>query len=114
MRLILRALPPALVESLQEGRLVLFAGAGLSVIDKPYAVSVGVTPQTAGVVTDGCHSGFGRRLVDGWIGPFESFTVGDETITHPKIRFAELWKHTTQTEIGTRLPSHTTGMIRRK
>jgi hypothetical protein len=54
----------------------------------PDATQLGVTPDTAGVIAGGCTTGLGRKSVDSWIGPFESFAIGNEIIRDPKLRFA--------------------------
>ena len=75
----------------------------------PGAARLGVTPDTAGVIAGGCTTGLGRKRVDSWIAPFESFAIGNEIIRNPRIRFADLWQHTTYTETGSRLPARFAG-----
>ena len=86
-------------------RAQLDSGASASVLAMPGAARLGVTPDTAGVIAGGCTTGLGRKRVDSWIAPFESFAIGNEIIRDPKLRFAPLWEHTTSTETGSRLPS---------
>jgi predicted aspartyl protease len=84
-------------------RALLDSGASTSMLATSDAARLGVTPQTPGVVARGPGGGLGPKKFDSWIGPFESFTIGDETIKNPQIRFADLWKDTTYTETGSRL-----------
>ncbi len=71
------------------------SGAALSVLDKVDAERVGVTPETPGVVAGGHGSGLGKNTVDTWIGPFRSFTIGNETIRDTQIRFSDMYKDVT-------------------
>lgn len=71
------------------------SGAALSVLDKVDAERVGVTPETPGVVAGGHSSGLGKNAVDTWIGPFRSFTIGNETIRDTQIRFSDVYKDVT-------------------
>ena len=59
---------------------------------------------TAGAAEGGCgcfggagrnsiDSWIGAKRVDAWIGPFESFTIGDELIRSPHLRFADIFKY---------------------
>jgi hypothetical protein len=87
----------------QPVRALLDSGAGISILTTSDAARLGVTPQTPGVVARTSGTGFGPKKIDSWIGPFESFTIGDETIKNPQIRFADLWKDTPYGETGSRL-----------
>jgi len=91
-------------------RTLLDSGASASVLSKPDAARLGVTPESPGVVAGGCIGGSGPRMVDSWIATFESFAIGNERIRNPRIRFADLWKHTTYTETGSRLPTRLAGL----
>ncbi|TMH66783.1 MAG: hypothetical protein E6H55_01165 [Betaproteobacteria bacterium] len=84
-------------------RAMLDSGASSSILATSDAARLGVTPQTSGVVARAASTGLGAKKFDSWIGPFESFTIGDETIKNPKILFADLWKDTTYGETGSRL-----------
>jgi len=76
------------------------SGTSLSSLSLEGALQVGVTTQTAGVVSGGCATGLGRVRVDKWIAPFESFAIGEEMIRGPKIRFGDLWQHARSEETG--------------
>jgi predicted aspartyl protease len=73
-------------------RAQLDSGASASVLALPDAAQLGVKPDTAGVIAGGCTTGLGRKSVDSWIGLFESFAIGNETIRDPKLRFAPVWE----------------------
>lgn len=94
----------------QPARALLDSGATSSVIEMDLASRVGVTPQSPGVVPGGCSFGLGKQPVESWIAQFESFAIGNEIIRNPRIRFADLWKHVTYTETGSRVPRHLEGL----
>jgi len=50
---------------------------------------LGVTPETPGVVAGGHTIGMGKKAVDVWIGRFQSFAIGNETIKDTTIQFAD-------------------------
>src|SRR5207249_1825742 len=74
---------------------VLVAGAFPSVVTKSQAAALGVTPETPGVIAGGCGLGLGQKGVESWLGPFDSFRIGDELIRDPRIGFADIWKFST-------------------
>jgi predicted aspartyl protease len=90
-------------------RAELDSGASYSLLSRADAARLGVTPESPGVVAGGCVTGLGKRRMDSWIGLFESFAIGNEIIRNPRIRFADLWQHTTYTETGSRLPTRFAG-----
>jgi len=92
-------------------RAELDSGASASVLSKPDAARLGVTPESPGVVPTACitDGGDSKRTLDSWVGQFESFAIGNERIRNPKIRFADLWRHMTYTETGSRLPTRLVG-----
>lgn len=92
----------------QPVRAMLDSGAGTSMLTKSAAARLGVTPETAGVVAQASGLGLGPKAVDSWIGPFESFAIGNEIIRDTTIRFADLWKDTTYTD-GSHVPKHVEG-----
>jgi len=71
---------------------VLDSGAATSVVNQRDAERAGVTTRTPGVVAIASGRGTGNNTIDSWIGPFASFTIGDERIRDTTIRFADLWK----------------------
>lgn len=91
-------------------RAALDSGASSTVLALPDAALLGVTPHTSGVVAGGCLFGMGRQAIDSWIATFDTFAIGHELIRNPKIRIANLWRYTTSTETGSRLPSQHAGL----
>ena len=79
---------------------LLDSGAGWSLLSKQDAASLGVTPETPGVDAAGTSTGLGAKAVDAWIGPFESFAIGNETISDVRIGFADLWKDSAYESTG--------------
>lgn len=49
-----------------------------------------VTPTSPGVVEFAQLTGGGKHMVPAWLAPFNSFTLGEETIKNPKIIIADL------------------------
>ena len=90
-------------------RAELDSGAGSSILSKPDAARLGVTPESPGAVAGGCVRGQGEKPADSWVGQFESFTIGNERIRNPTIRFADLWRDMTYTETGSRIPQRFAG-----
>jgi len=83
-------------------RAVLDSGSSTSMMSRHLAASLGVTPETPGVRATARSVDLGRKLPDSWIGPFQSFAIGDEIIRNPAIRFTDL--DASHTEIGSRVP----------
>jgi predicted aspartyl protease len=84
---------------------LLDSGAGASVLTRREAASLGVTPETPGVVGVGRGEGLGKNRVDSWIGPFRSFAIGNETIRNVAIRFSDLFDDATYAETGSDMPN---------
>ena len=85
-------------------RALLDSGASLSVLDKAEAARVGVTPETPGVTAAGRHGGLGSKSIPSWMGPFQSFTIGNETIRDTQIRFADVFGNASYVALGSRIP----------
>jgi predicted aspartyl protease len=73
---------------------LLDTGAPASALASSEAARLGVTTKSSGVATAGCSIGIGRKPVDYWSGPFESFAIGDEVIRNPTLRFADVLSNT--------------------
>jgi len=91
-------------------RAELDSGSSASVLSKPDAARSVLrrsppAPSPEASITDGDS----KRTLESWVGQFESFTTGNERIRNPNIRFADLWKHATYTETGSRLPTRLAG-----
>ncbi|HYE49073.1 MAG TPA: aspartyl protease family protein [Azospirillaceae bacterium] len=91
-------------------RAILDTGAYTSVLSQRAAARAGVTPETQGVQAEGLAGGIGRHRIDTWVGTFASFTVGDETIRNAKLRFADLFRHNKQVELGSRMAREFEGL----
>ncbi len=83
---------------------MLDTGAMASMLTWPMAERAGVARDDPRVAAAGCAVGFGRRLVEVSVAPFETFAIGDELVRNPLLRVAALWKHATYEETGSRLP----------
>jgi predicted aspartyl protease len=77
------------------------SGAPASVVSRLVAASVGIAPGGVGATPAGTSGGLGGGRPDQWIGAFESFSIGDEVIRNPNIRFTNLAVSTNRT--GSRL-----------
>jgi hypothetical protein len=76
---------------------VLDSGAVFSVLDKPAAARLGISPESSGARVSGRTGGVGQGLPNLWTTPLQSFAIGDETINDTVIRFADLFKDATYT-----------------
>lgn len=82
---------------------MLDSGATHSVLSSQAAARIGVTPETPGVVMANAAQGLGAKTVQEWVGVFDGFTLGDETINHAKLRFGDLFGSGTYTDSGSRI-----------
>jgi predicted aspartyl protease len=71
-------------------RALLDSGATTSLLDSAVAARLGVTAQSEGTTPGVCGHGLGRQRLETWVGQFDSFSIGDETIRNPKLYFADL------------------------
>ncbi len=85
-------------------RAQLDSGAFQSVLTKAEAAALGVTAESSGVGGAGCGKGLGEKPIESWIGQFDSFGIGNEVIRNPRLHVADLWKYSTYTETGSRVP----------
>jgi predicted aspartyl protease len=76
------------------------SGAFTSIISTRAAARAGVTPQSPGVTSSGVIGGLGAGAVESWIGVFDTFSFGDETVRRAKLRLADLFQHNTYRETG--------------
>ena len=91
-------------------RAELDSGSSTSILTKPDAARLGVTPESPGIVAGACiRDSETKTTLDSWVGQFESFAIGNERIKNPRIRFADLWKNVAYTKTGSRLPTHFVG-----
>jgi predicted aspartyl protease len=73
-------------------RAQLDTGTTVSALTMADAARLGFTTKGPGVSAAGCSVGIGRKPVDYWSAPFESFAIGNEIIRNPTLRFAEMFK----------------------
>jgi predicted aspartyl protease len=71
---------------------VLDTGIRMSAITRRGAERAGVTPWLEGAPSAGKVGGVGRETEESWIGTFESFTIGDETVRNVSLRIADLFR----------------------
>lgn len=88
---------------------MLDTGASTSILELSVARGLGVAPGGPGVVSGGCAGGIGANLIERWVGTFETFSIGDETIRNPKLMISNLWMHSTAIEVGSRIPKGPVG-----
>jgi hypothetical protein len=67
-------------------------GIRISAITRRGAERAGVTPWLEGAPSAGKVGGVGSATEESWIGTFETFTVGDETVRHVSLRIADLFR----------------------
>ncbi|TWB41779.1 retroviral-like aspartic protease family protein [Nitrospirillum pindoramense] len=90
-------------------RAILDSGATHSVLSLEAASRAGVTPDTPGVVMGEKSEGIGAKLVQDWVGVFDGFTLGDETIKRAKLRFSDLNGSASYADAGSRTRFDTSG-----
>jgi predicted aspartyl protease len=89
---------------------LLDSGAPYSMLTKRDAAAAGLTPDSPGVVPVGRSRGLGTKSVDTWIGPIDTFTIGNENIRDTAILFGDLFKDATYTPTGSYLPRQVAGL----
>jgi tetratricopeptide (TPR) repeat protein/predicted aspartyl protease len=65
-------------------------GAWRSTLTTRAAARAGVRPAGPGVTPEGVAGGFGRRAVETWVAPFDSFAIGDEQIKNTRLRIGDI------------------------
>jgi predicted aspartyl protease len=76
------------------------SGAFSSVLDKPVAERLGITQDSPGARLLGTGGGLGGKTVESWIGPLQSFTIGDETYVPPGSRLLKRLEDTPALLLG--------------
>jgi predicted aspartyl protease len=79
-------------------------GAGSSILTPAAAIRAGLAPTSQGVTTAGESRGLGAEAVRTWIGTFQSFSFGDETIKNAQLRIADLFAADKAVNLGSRIP----------
>jgi predicted aspartyl protease len=70
---------------------LLDSGSSRSILTKSAAAKLGVTPDKPGVLATGKTTGLGPKVVESWMGPFDSVVIGNERISDTTIAFADLY-----------------------
>lgn len=68
---------------------MLDSGASGTVISLSLAERAGITPKSPGVQPSHCHAGLGADVVRSWVAPFDTFSIGDETIRDARLPIME-------------------------
>lgn len=90
-------------------RAILDSGATSSILTKGGAEAAGLTLDSPGVVPVGQSKGLGAKSVDTWIGPIDTFTIGNENIRDTAIRFGDPFKDATYAAAGSRVSRQVAG-----
>jgi tetratricopeptide (TPR) repeat protein len=69
----------------REARARISSGSSTSVVSLPFAARLGITPQSPGVAPAGCHAGFAGEIEHTWVAPFDSVTIGPQTIRNARM-----------------------------
>jgi tetratricopeptide (TPR) repeat protein/predicted aspartyl protease len=70
-------------------RALLDTGAQTSVLTRAAAARAGMKPGSEKVEEAGYSAGVGRRTVQAWIAPFESFKIGGEEVRRTRLRISD-------------------------
>lgn len=84
-------------------RALVDSGADVTLLATSAASRVGVSPDSPGVETAAAGRGVGAKSVAAWIGTFDSFRLGDETIRNARLRFADFSKDAKTERTGSRI-----------
>jgi len=79
---------------------VLDSGAPYSMLTTSGAAAVGITPSAPGVYLFGHSEGLGAQSIETWVGPIDTFAMGNETIRDTAIHFGDLFKDVAVTGSG--------------
>lgn len=75
-------------------------GASRSILNQSVAARAGVSPSSPGAAMIGMGGGIGPKLKPEWVAPFDSFSLGGETINHTRLRFGDLNQVSTDMLLG--------------
>jgi predicted aspartyl protease len=78
-------------------------GSPASAITRQAAEDAGVTPWTKDPRPSGMIYGIGAKPVEVWVGTFDSFSMGDETIRNVPLRIADLFGADKSVALGSRI-----------
>jgi len=91
-------------------RALLDSGAPHSILTKRDAAAAGLTSSTPGAFLVGRSGGLGAQSVEMWVGPIDSFTIGNENIRDTTLHFGDLFKDVMVTETGTHVRRQIAGL----
>lgn len=101
-----RERPDIAVAALLNGkrvRAILDTGAYSTVVTETAAARAGVRPGGEGVEEAGRSRGVGARTIPNFVARFDSLQIGDQTIRNPRLRVADLFKHSRRAQTGSRV-----------
>jgi clan AA aspartic protease (TIGR02281 family) len=79
-------------------------GAGASLLTPAAAARAGVTPASKGVAKVGETGGLGARAAQTYVGVFDTFSFGDETIKNARLEIADLFSADKEVRLGSHIP----------
>jgi predicted aspartyl protease len=85
------------------------SGAAMSIVTKFAAARAGVEAEGDKRESVQLINGFGRKSSESWIGTFDSFAFGDESLRNARLRIADLNQYNRTTSLGSRLESAVEG-----
>jgi predicted aspartyl protease len=86
------------------------SGAAMSAVSKFAAARAGVEVEGDKRESVQQISGLGRKSVESWVGTFDSFSLGDESLRNARLRIADMNQHNRTTNLGSRLESVVEGI----
>jgi len=84
-------------------RAQLDSGANSTLLASTAAERVGRAKDDPGVEAAAPLHGFGEKEVESWVGPFDSFRLGDETIRNVRLRFGDFQRDNEVRATGSRI-----------
>lgn len=84
-------------------RIMLDTGASTSVLTLGAAAKAGVSTDDPRVTESGISAGAGKRSLRSWVGTFDSFELGTQTIKNAKLRMANLFGASRETSTGSHI-----------
>jgi predicted aspartyl protease len=85
-------------------------GSTFSAITRQAAEQAGVTPWVKDPRPSGMLYGVGAHPVESWVGSFDSFSIGDETIRHVPMQIADLFGADKAVHLGSRIAKDVGGL----
>jgi predicted aspartyl protease len=90
-------------------RAIVDSGAAMSMVTKFAAARAGVEIEGDKRESVQQINGFGRKSNESWIGTFDSFSFGDESLRNARLRIADVNQYNHTTSLGSRLESAVEG-----